>query len=137
MAQPGPIVPKTLEEARQFGIPIVRPIRSSHFEFQLRRSTLPNSQLTNDARRHLFMDALYLQNEVTKGKLQKLQDNESLGNSTHLKYDATRIAAHYEVDVRTVERLVKQGNTENSLDMKDRSGRPKSLTPRKVRFPTR
>ena len=127
-------IAKTVDEAKALNIPVISPIRSTNFEFQLFKSNNSRrSELTDDAKRNLYEDALYLEAEVVRERLHRVRlgTRGNLGNG-RLKCDMKRIASHYQVSVLTVSRIIKKGNTHVSTQSRKRPGRKKKLTPSKV-----
>ena len=124
---------KSIQEALALNILIISPLRSNDFQIQLFKSNAVHSELTDDAKRNIYEDALYLEAQITKEKFNrfKLGEKGEVGNGK-VKYDIKRLASHYQVSTATVWRTVKKGRSSVSTQSKKRPGRKKHLTPAKV-----
>ena len=124
---------KTIEEAQALGIPVISPLRTTNFKFQLFKSNLSQSNLTDDARRNLFEDALYLEKEIVTEKLERFKNGLRVQNGKGaLRTDIKRLASHYQVTPRTVNMILRRGRAEVSTQSKIRPGRKKAMTPSKA-----
>lgn len=130
-----PIFPKTLEDARALGIPVITPLRTEQFEFQLRKSTDPKSELTDVARSQLHLDYMSSCNDVLRNKIARYESG-TVGprpfGKGRLEYNAKQLAEHYQVSRETVRCIIKLGNEQPSTAAKPRTGRKKKLTPGKA-----
>jgi hypothetical protein len=55
------VVIRTLEEAEQYGVHVISPIRAENFQFILRKANHPSSHLSDKAKEQLFLDAIHLE----------------------------------------------------------------------------
>jgi len=115
-------------------VPTISPLRTTAFRFVLRRNSRGN--LSIEAKRQLVMDALFLENELNKEKVARLRAKLAPGarSMNALRYNANRLAEHYQISVPTVKRIRKLGKAFSTMEEKPRPGRPPTLTKNHVRF---
>jgi len=116
------------EEPKQDQVPTITPLRTTAFRFALRRNFRGN--LSTEAKRQLVLDALFLENELNKEKVARLRAKLTPGarSMNALRYNAKRLAQHYQISVPTVKRIVKLGKAFSTMEEKPRRGRPPTLT---------
>jgi hypothetical protein len=121
------VVIRTLEEAEQYGVPVISPIRTDDFQFILRKTSHPDSHLSDKAKEQLFLDALHLEKTWLKRKLDGFREDEftaSQSVKTAFQYNGKLLAEHYQVHPSTVTRVVALGRKTSTTDTRPRSGRP-------------
>jgi hypothetical protein len=101
----------------------IHPLRSSQFSFQLKHSLKPHSKLTNDARRNLYEDYLFLQVEEQKQRVRDMKDEVVSEICERRTFDWKLLAAHYCIHQSNMFEIIKQAKNTGNTVAKKQSGR--------------
>lgn len=113
-------------------MPIINSLQSEEIRFILRKTNHPKSQLSNEAREQLFLDALHLEKTWLKRKLDGFREEAFTSlqsRKTSLQYSGKLLAEHDQVTPGTVSRIVKLGRRTSLASARLRSGRRSTFTP--------
>lgn len=120
----------TVAQAKAEGIRVVCRMRSDDKrEFPVRKTAAKNSDLTEEAKLGVVMDAKDMELETLKARA-KMQGKRPYGKN-RLRYKAAAIAVHYGISVRMVEKCISECNL-GQLASKREGGKPQ-LTNAQVR----
>jgi hypothetical protein len=125
------VMVRTFTDAEKYGVPVLHALRNEDIRFVLRKTTHPQSHLSDKAKEQLYLDALDLERTWLRRKLDGFREDEftaSQSTKTALQYRGKVLADHYQVTTSTVSRILKMGRKTATTNTRPRSGRPTVFT---------